>query len=59
VNGPLLENPYRVGAELRGHLKGIHSAHLGTFRVQYVVDDDKRTVTLRRVSLRSDIYGLP
>ena len=59
VTGPLLENPYRVGRELRGHLKGIYSAHLGTFRVQYVISEENRTVTLRRVDLRSDIYKLP
>lgn len=59
VTGPLLRNPHRVGTELRGHLRGIHSAHLETFRVQYVIDDEERTVTLRRVNLRSDIYRLP
>ena len=59
VNGPLLENPYRVGRELRGHLKGIHSAHVGRYRVQYVISDEDRTVTPRRVEPRSDVYGLP
>jgi len=59
VNGPLLRNPHRVGTELRGHLRGIHSARLDTFRVQYVIDEEGRTVTLRRVKLRGDIYGLP
>lgn len=59
VNGPLLENPHRVGGGLHGPLDGIHSAHLGTFRIQYVIDEANRTVTLRRVNLRSDIYKLP
>ena len=59
IIGPLAENPYRVGTELRGRLKGIHSAHLGAFRVQYKIDDENRTVTVRRVEHRSDIYGLP
>jgi mRNA interferase RelE/StbE len=59
INGPLAANPYRVGTELRGRLKGIHSAHLGDFRVQYKIDDDNRTVTVRRVEHRSDVYGLP
>jgi mRNA interferase RelE/StbE len=59
INGPLAQNPHRVGTELRGHLKGIHSAHLGTFRVQYVINDEDRVVTLRRVEHRRDIYGLP
>jgi mRNA-degrading endonuclease RelE of RelBE toxin-antitoxin system len=58
ANGPLVDNPHRVGAELRGHLRGIHSAHLATFRIQYVIDDEQRTVTLRRVKARSDVYGL-
>ena len=58
ANGPLVGNPHRVGAELRGHLRGIYSAHLATFRIQYVIDDEQRTVTLRRVKARSDIYGL-
>ena len=58
VNGPLLENPRRVGRELRGPLKGVYSAHLGTFRIQYVIDDENCTVRLRRVKARSDIYGL-
>jgi len=53
-----LTTPHRVGAELRGHLRGIHSAHLATFRIQYVIDDQRRTVTLRRVKARSDVYGL-
>lgn len=59
ITGPLAENPHRVGAELRGHLKGLHSAHMGSFRVQYEIDDENRTVTVRRVEHRSDIYGLP
>jgi mRNA interferase RelE/StbE len=58
INGPLAENPHRVGGELRGYLKGIYSAHLGAFRVQYTISDEDRTVTLRRVEHRSDIYGL-
>ena len=59
VNGRCLKNPYPVGTELRGHLSGIYSAHLATFRIQYVISKEDRTVTLRRVKARSDIYGLP
>ncbi len=59
VNGPLLKNPHRAGTELRGHLAGIHSAHLSDYRIQYVINDEERTVTLRRVNRRADIYGLP
>jgi mRNA interferase RelE/StbE len=60
INGPLAENPHRVGGELRGgYLKGIHSAHLGSFRIQYMISEEDRTVTLRRVAHHSAIYGLP
>jgi mRNA interferase RelE/StbE len=56
INGPLLENPHRVGRELGADLTGIYSAHLGDVRVQYVINDENRTVRLRRVNLRADIY---
>jgi mRNA interferase RelE/StbE len=59
VTGPLLDNPYRVGGELRGYLRGFYSAHLGAFRIQYTISEEDRTVILRRVEHRSDIYGLP
>jgi len=40
------------------NLRGIRSAHLATFRIQYVIDDEQQTVTLRRVKARSDAYRL-
>jgi mRNA-degrading endonuclease RelE of RelBE toxin-antitoxin system len=56
-NGPLLENPYRVGAELRGKLAGSYSAHLSTFRIQYRIDEEGHTVTVVQVKHRRDAYG--
>jgi len=47
INRPLLENPRRVGAPLRGELAGTYSAHLSTFRVRYKIDGENRTVTVR------------
>lgn len=57
IDGPLRENPRRVGIELRGHLKGVYSARRGDYRVLYEIDDEEHTVTLRRVAHRSDVYG--
>lgn len=57
INGPLLENPHRVGTELRGHLAGTYSAHLSTFRIRYKIDEESRTVTVRQVAHRRDAYG--
>ena len=56
ITGPLLENPKRVGAPLRGELEGIWSARRGTYRVLYRVDEDSREVIVLRVGHRRDIY---
>lgn len=56
IAGPLLENPHRVGRELRGQLAGIWSARRGDYRVVYEIDDEQREVTVLRVAHRSDIY---
>lgn len=57
INGPLLEKPHRVGTRLRGKLAGSYSAHLSTFRIQYKIDEENRTVTDRQVAHRRDAYG--
>ena len=56
IAGPLLDNPKRVGAALRGELEGIWSARRGTYRVLYRVDEDNREVIVLRVGHRRDIY---
>jgi mRNA interferase RelE/StbE len=56
ITGPLLENPRRVGHELRDELSGVFSARRGTFRVLYRIDDDRREVTLLRIDHRRHIY---
>lgn len=56
ITGALIENPNRVGRELRNELTGIHSARRGTYRVLYRIDDVAREVTVLRVDHRSDIY---
>ena len=56
VTVALIENPRRVGHELRNDLAGIMSARRGTFRILYRVDDDRREVTVLRVDHRRDVY---
>jgi mRNA interferase RelE/StbE len=56
ITGSLIENPHRVGRELRRELAGIFSARRGTYRVLYRIDDVTRTVTVLRVDHRSDVY---
>lgn len=58
ITGPLLENPKRVGAPLRGELEGIWSARRGTYRVLYRIEDENHEVVVLRVSHRRGIYRL-
>ena len=56
ITGSLLDNPRRVGRELRNELAGIHSARRGTFRILYRINEDQREVTVLRVDHRRDVY---
>lgn len=56
LNGPLRENPQRVGNPLRPPLDGRWSARRGQYRVIYEIDDADNVVAVLRVSHRSDAY---
>jgi mRNA-degrading endonuclease RelE of RelBE toxin-antitoxin system len=56
ITGPLLENPHRVGKQLRPPLDDRHSARRGTYRVIYRIDDQHRRVTVVGVFSRADAY---
>ena len=51
-------NPHRLGGELAGPYEGCRSARLGTYRVVYRVDDDRRTIYVLSIRLRGDVYGV-
>ncbi len=54
--GPLLENPHRVGHELRHELAGLRSARRGSYRVVYEIDEPSRRVRILRIDHRADVY---
>ena len=56
IVGPLLDNPHRVGKQLRPPLDDRHSARRGTYRVVYRIDDHSKTVTVVDVAHRRDAY---
>jgi mRNA interferase RelE/StbE len=56
LTGALVENPYRVGEQLRGDLAGIHSARRGTYRVLYRINEVEREVAVLRIDHRRDAY---
>lgn len=51
-------NPHRLGGALTGLYQGCRSAHLGTYRVVYRIDDATSTVYVLSVRLRGDVYGV-
>ena len=51
-------NPYRLGGELEGPYAGMRSAHLGTYRVVYQIDETTSTVIVLAIRLRGDVYGI-
>lgn len=56
IVGALLDNPHRLGKQLRPPLDDRHSARRGTYRVVYRIDDEQRTVTIVDISHRRDAY---
>jgi mRNA-degrading endonuclease RelE of RelBE toxin-antitoxin system len=56
INGPLLDNPHRVGRRLLPPLDDRHSARRGSYRIIYRIDDKARTVTVVDVDHRRDVY---
>jgi mRNA interferase RelE/StbE len=55
-NGPLREEPHRVGRPLGRELAGYYSARRGAYRVIYRVDEDPAVVHVVRVEHRADVY---
>ena len=56
LNGPILDNPQRVGKRLRAPLDGKWSARRGQYRVIYEIDDTKNIVVVLQVTHRTDAY---
>lgn len=56
ITGPLLDDPRRVGRELRRELLGVWSARRGTYRLLYRIDEDRHEITVIRIDHRRDVY---
>ena len=56
ITGPLLDDPRRVGRELRRELAGVWATRRGTYRVLYRIDDTRHEVIVVRVDHRRDVY---
>ena len=56
IDGPLRDNPQRVGHALRAPFEGHWSARRGTYRVRYRIDEDKHAVIVLDIALRAGAY---
>lgn len=56
INGALADNPQRVGKPLTGELAGLWSARRGEYRIVYSIEKRIITVTIVRISHRSNAY---
>ena len=56
IVGALLNNPHRLGQELRPPLHDRHNARRGSYRVIYRIDDGNLTVTVLVVVHGQDAY---
>jgi mRNA-degrading endonuclease RelE of RelBE toxin-antitoxin system len=56
INGPLLDDPRRVGKPLKPPLAPTYSARRGDYRILYLIDDPTGTVEVTAISRRSDAY---
>ncbi len=56
INGPLAENPYRVGKQLHEPLFPMFSARRGEYRILYFIDEDQVFVEVVKIEHRSVVY---
>lgn len=59
MEGPLVDNPLRLGKPLVDEFEGYRSARVGVFRVVYSVDDVVLVVGVAAIGHRGSIYGRP
>ncbi len=55
-DGALIESPHLIGKPLFGSLAGCHGTRRATYRIVYLIDDDKGVVQVPDVAHRRDIY---
>lgn len=56
LNGPLAENPQRVGKPLWGQLDGRYAARRGEFRIIYRIIEERVRVEVINLRHRRDAY---
>jgi mRNA interferase RelE/StbE len=56
IDGPLRDNPQRLGTPLRAPSAGHRVARRSSYRVRYRIDEHRQVVTVLDVRGRADVY---
>lgn len=56
IDGPLRDNPHRLGKPLRAPFAGHWVARRSSYRVRYRIDEDRHTIIVLDVRGRADAY---
>ncbi|MGI8457022.1 MAG: type II toxin-antitoxin system RelE family toxin [Propionibacteriaceae bacterium] len=56
LDGPLRDNPHRVGTPLRAPFAGQWVARRSSYRIRYRIDDGRRLVMVLDIRGRADAY---
>lgn len=56
INGPLCDNPHRLGKPLRAPFAGHWVARRSSYRVRYRIDEQRHLVIVLDVRGRADAY---
>lgn len=56
INGPLTENPHRVGKMLRDDPAKRYTARVGVYRIIYQIDAAVLVISVVRIGHRADVY---
>lgn len=56
IDGPLRDNPHRIGKPLRAPFAGHWVARRSSYRVRYLIDETRHVVTILDIRGRGDAY---
>ena len=56
VDKYLVNNPYKLGKLLTGHLRGFYRYRIGKYRIIYTIEEAELIILVLRVGKRDKIY---